>query len=178
MKYLIISDIHGSYKRLEDVLHTPYEYDVIILVGDLMYHGPRNPILNDYNPQKVADLLNVVNKPILAVRGNCDAEVDQMLLNFSMMQDYTVFPANGLNVYLTHGHLLDPFVDGPAKHCDLFISGHTHVPIMTLIKDTLIYNPGSIALPKENHPNTYGYLNENELITYTLDHKEYMKYKV
>lgn len=178
MNYLIISDIHGSHEYLETVLSTPYPYDFVIIVGDHLYHGPRNPILDNYNPQKVADLLNAIDKPIIAVRGNCDAEVDQMLLDYSMMQDYSVFTANSLKVYLTHGHLLDPIQDGPTKHCDLFISGHTHVPIMTKIDSTLIYNPGSIALPKEGHPNTYGYLTEGELITYTLEHKPYMTYKI
>ena len=174
MNTLIISDIHGSYKRLMDVLETPLSYDQIILVGDLMYHGPRNPILDDYNPQKVADILNALDKPIVAVRGNCDSEVDQMLLNFPMMQDYSLLNFDQRTLYLTHGHLMDPVSQGPKTGASIFISGHTHLPIIDKINHTIIFNPGSIALPKENHPNTYGYLSAECLTIYTLDHHVYM----
>ena len=173
MSYLIISDIHGSYQRLKDVLETPYEFDSIILVGDLMYHGPRNPILEDYNPAKVADILNNLNKPIIAVRGNCDSEVDQMLLKFPMMQDYTVL-YNGLkNVFLTHGHIVEP-KEAHTTHSDIFISGHTHLPGFTQDGTTLCINPGSISLPKDGHPNTYAILKEEDITIYSLDHKEYL----
>lgn len=174
MNILIISDIHGSHERLRDVLNTPYPYDMVVLVGDNLYHGPRNPILEDYNPQKVADQLNGLSVPVLAVRGNCDAEVDQMLLNFSMMQDYTVTNLNNITTYITHGHLLNPVDDGPKKRSRLFISGHTHVPTMNDVDGVMLFNPGSIALPKEGHPNTYGYLSGTTLTTFTLKHEVYM----
>lgn len=174
---LIISDIHGSHQRLMDVLNTPHEYDMLILVGDFLYHGPRNPILEDYNPQAVADQLNAIDKPILAVRGNCDAEVDQWLLNFPMMQDYTITTIQNLKVYITHGHIVEP-KDAPTTKADIFISGHTHVPGFTQNEMTVCLNPGSISLPKENHPNTYAIFHENEIVIYDLKHKPYLTFKI
>lgn len=173
MNILIISDIHGSHRQLNSVLETPYPFDMVILVGDLMYHGPRNPILEDYNPAEVAKILNNIQKPIVAVRGNCDSEVDQMLLDFPMLQDYSIVDANGKILYISHGHLMDPLTEGPKTGADAFITGHTHVPIEVKIDNTTIYNPGSIALPKENHPCTYGYYSNGKLTTYTLEHKVY-----
>lgn len=178
MKTLIISDIHGSIDRLNDVLNTPFPYDRLLLVGDLMYHGPRNPILEDYNPKAVSERLNQVHCPILAVRGNCDSEVDQMLCEFPILQDYTITEWNDLTIMVTHGHLFDSDLEGPRQAVDLYISGHTHVPVLKQIDQTIIYNPGSIALPKENHPNTYGYLDGRTLTTYTLDHKVYMQWAI
>lgn len=172
MKALIISDIHGSADRLQEALNTPHPYDMVILVGDLMYHGPRNPILEDYNPLKVSEILNAINKPILAVRGNCDSEVDQMLLKFQMMQDYSITTLNEKSVTITHGHIINP-LEYTTMNTDLFISGHTHVTMMEMKGSTLLFNPGSISLPKEGHPCTYGYIDEFSLKTFTLDHKEY-----
>lgn len=177
MNYLIISDIHGSYERLQDVLKTPLSYDGIILVGDNLYHGPRNPILDDYNPGKVADLLNGLDKPILAVRGNCDSEVDQMVLHFPMMQDFTILNNHGRMIFITHGHVYEP-KDAPLTRSDIFISGHTHLPGFTKVKDTLCVNPGSISLPKEDHKATYAYLDKDSITIYDLDHQEYDAYKL
>lgn len=177
MKTLIISDIHGSYKRLTDVLNTPHHYDSVILVGDNLYHGPRNPILEDYNPAKVSELLNNIKTPILAVRGNCDAEVDQMLCDFNIMQDYTIIHHNNKTIYITHGHLLEP-KDAPQTKADIFISGHTHIPGFKMVENTLTFNPGSITLPKEAHPATYGYMDDTSLTIYTLDHKVYDQHKL
>lgn len=177
MKTLIISDIHGSYKRLTDVLNTPYHYDTVILVGDNLYHGPRNPILEDYNPAKVSELLNNITTPILAVRGNCDAEVDQMLCDFNIMQDYTIFNHNNKTIYITHGHLLEP-KDAAKTNADIFISGHTHIPGFKMVENVLTFNPGSIALPKDGHPGTYGYMDDTTLTIYTLDHKVYDQHKI
>ncbi len=176
MNYLIISDIHGSHQRLKEVLETPLQYDGIILVGDSLYHGPRNPILEDYNPAAVADILNEVDVPILAVRGNCDAEVDQMLLHFPMMQDYTILNNNNKNIFITHGHVYEP-KDAGKTRSDIFISGHTHLPGFTVIDNVLCVNPGSISLPKGGHKNTYGYLHEKGIDIYTLEHKIYDTYK-
>ena len=178
MNALIISDIHGSHQALETALNTPLDYDLLILVGDHMYHGPRNPVLPDYNPQKVADRLNAVTKPILAVRGNCDSEVDQMLLNHSMMQDYTILHLNEHMVYLTHGHLNDPASYAPTTGADIFISGHTHLPGIETINKTILFNPGSIALPKGGHPASYGYLSSDSLSIYTLDHTLYKTHQL
>ncbi len=175
MNYLIISDIHGSHKRLEEVLETPLIYDGVILVGDSLYHGPRNPILDDYNPSSVADILNAITVPILAVRGNCDAEVDQMLLDFPMMQDYTTLNVFDQNIFITHGHIFEP-KDAPNTKATVFISGHTHLPGFEVMGSVLCVNPGSISLPKGGHPSTYAYLHENGIDILTLDHQVYDSY--
>lgn len=176
MKTLIISDIHGSHLRLRDALNTPFDYTNVILVGDLMYHGPRNPILSDYNPAEVAKLLNEIKKPILAVRGNCDSEVDQMLLNFPMMQDYGIFKTIYHNVFVTHGHVLEPGKDAANTHADIFISGHTHLPGFQKVGNTLCLNPGSISLPKEENPPTYAIMDDQQIVIYTLEHKVFLAY--
>ncbi|HZJ87034.1 MAG TPA: phosphodiesterase [Erysipelothrix sp.] len=176
MQTLIISDIHGSEKRLQDVLNTHLDYDNVILVGDLLYHGPRNPLLDDYNPSGVIDLLNAIDKPIFAVRGNCDSEVDQMVLDFPMMSDYTIMHAHDKTIFITHGHVFEP-KDASITKANIFISGHTHIPGFSFVNDIKLYNPGSISLPKENHPNTYGYMDENGLYIYDLEHKLYDSYK-
>ena len=174
MKTLIISDIHGSYRRLEEVLNTPLIYDQIILVGDLMYHGPRNPILDDYNPSKVAELLNNVRVPIIAVRGNCDSEVDQMLLDFPIMSDSARLVLDDVIIHVSHGHLHEPDADAKNVGASLYISGHTHVLRLEMNGTTLMVNPGSISLPKENNPATYGYINAHSVSIMTLDHKEHL----
>lgn len=171
MKILIISDIHGDAKALQDALNTPLEYDMLLLLGDHMYHGPRNPIVEGYNPAKVAEILNANNKPKIAVRGNCDSEVDQMLLEHKMMQDYALITLNDKFVYLTHGHL-----EGhePKENIDIFLSGHTHLPSIETKGKTIISNPGSISLPKGGHPATYGYIDEDNIYVYTLEHEVYL----
>ena len=176
MKYLILSDIHGSYKRLQEALETPLPYDGILLVGDLLYHWPRNPILDDYNPAKVIEILNDLDKPLIAVRGNCDAEVDQMVLQFPMMSDYSTLHLYDKHIFMTHGHLIEP-KDASSTKADLFISGHTHIPGFTWHNQTLCLNPGSIALPKENHKNTYAYLHDEGIGIYDLNHQIYDSYK-
>lgn len=174
MKALIISDIHGSSDRLEEVLKTPFDYDHVILVGDLMYHGPRNPILEDYNPQGVADQLNAITKPITAVRGNCDSEVDQMLLNFKMMQDYSQLVIENKTVFVTHGHILEPEKDAEGTLADLFISGHTHLTSIKEFESQTVMNPGSISLPKGGNPATYAILDDHKIKVLTLNHEVYL----
>lgn len=176
MNYLIISDIHGSKERLKDVLSTTLDYDGVILVGDSLYHGPRNPILEDYDPSGVADILNSISVPILGVRGNCDAEVDQMLLHFPMMQDFTILNNYDKNIFITHGHIYEP-KDAPLTRANIFISGHTHLPGFNKEKDVLCVNPGSISHPKGGHLATYGYLDKEGITIYTLDHTVYDSYK-
>ena len=175
MKALIISDIHGSGNKLKLVLETPFEYNHVILVGDLMYHGPRNPILEDYNPQAVADTLNAINKPITAVRGNCDSEVDQMLLDFKMMQDYSQLVIKEKSIFVTHGHILDPIEDAESTLADLFISGHTHITSIDEYDSQTVLNPGSISMPKGGHPATYAIIEDHNIKVMTLDHEIYLE---
>lgn len=171
MKTLVISDIHGSASQLSKVLETPLDYDQIILVGDLMYHGPRNPILDDYNPAKVAELLNAVSKPIIAVRGNCDSEVDQMLLDFPMMGDYSRITMDDFTTHITHGHLEEPDKQGPRIKAHLYISGHTHIARLTHTEEIVYFNPGSISLPKSDIGPTYGYINDRKVSLVSLNHE-------
>lgn len=164
MKLMFISDIHGSLFWLERTLEKVAEEqpDQLVLLGDFMYHGPRNPLPEGYDPQGVASRLNAYKDRIVAVRGNCDAEVDQMLLEFPMMGDYALILHEGRRIYATHGHgfsidQLPPLLPG-----DIFIQGHTHVPVADVKDGVYVLNPGSISLPKEDYPNSYGILQNGE----------------
>ncbi|MFF2909324.1 phosphodiesterase [Paenibacillus sp. NPDC057934] len=164
MKLMFISDIHGSLFWLERTLDKVAEEqpDQLIFLGDFMYHGPRNPLPEGYNPQGVADKLNAYKNQIVAVRGNCDAEVDQMLLDFPMMGDYTLILFEGRRIYATHGHSFSMDKLPPLSPGDIFIQGHTHVPVADVKEGIYVLNPGSISLPKENYPNSYGILQNGE----------------
>lgn len=149
MKYLIASDLHGSsyyVEKLEKIIKDE-KPNKIILLGDLLYHGPRNAFPEQYDTVKVINILNSYKDSIIAVRGNCDAEVDQMVLEFPIMDDYKVLEVDGLKLYLTHGHLNEkvPYQDG------ILVHGHTHV--YHLSKEYI--NPGSLSLPKVNNEHTY-----------------------
>jgi putative phosphoesterase len=164
MKLMFISDIHGSLHWLEQALAKAEEEQphTLFILGDFLYHGPRNPLPEGYNPQGVADRLNAYGKSLVAVRGNCDAEVDQMLLQFPMMGDYVMILHEGRKIYATHGHGFS--IDNlPAlSPQDVFIQGHTHLPVADVKEGIVVLNPGSISLPKENNPNSYGILDNGE----------------
>ena len=152
MKYLIASDIHGSASACEHVLRL-FERegcDRLILLGDLLYHGPRNPLPDAYDPPKVAQMLNEKAHLIHAVRGNCDAEVDQMVLKFPVMADYALMPVGSRQMFLTHGHVLGPSC--PPPHCpgDILLFGHIHVQKCEKQDDLFLLNPGSAAIPKDD----------------------------
>lgn len=149
MKLLIASDIHGSgyyMEKLEQAILRENP-DKIVLLGDFLYQGPRNPFSEQYNPMKVVEILKKYRDKIIAVRGNCDSEVDEKVLEFPIMEDYQVLEVDGHKFYFTHGHVLEkvPYQDG------ILIHGHTHV--YHLGKDYI--NPGSISLPKVYEEHTY-----------------------
>lgn len=150
MKILFMSDIHGSYDAIETInkLISFEELDKIVLLGDLLYHGPRNPLPKGYDCMAVANCLNKHKNKIIAVRGNCDSEVDQMVLEFDIMKDYLEVDLNGLKFFITHGHLFDQS-SLPNKKFDVFIHGHYHIPVIEDYDNKFIINPSSIALPKE-----------------------------
>jgi putative phosphoesterase len=128
MKWLIASDIHGSLyygKKLIEQIKKE-EPDKVIFLGDILYHGPRNDLPNDYNPKELIKLLNEYKDKIISVRGNCDSEVDQMVLEFPIMADYMILTINDLTIFATHGHLYD-VENIPFKGIDVVLSGHTHV---------------------------------------------------
>ncbi len=152
MKYFIASDIHGSLKHAES-LFKAFERegaDKILLLGDLLYHGPRNDLPECYAPKAVIELLNKYKDYILCVRGNCDTEVDQMVLDFPIMADYAVFSQGDVIVYATHGHHYSE--SNPPKLCggEILLCGHTHIPKCEMKQGFVYMNPGSVSIPKEN----------------------------
>lgn len=179
MKLVFVSDIHGSlfYAKKGVEAFEKENADQLILLGDEMYHGPRNPFPEDYNPEEVANTLNKYKQQIIAVRGNCDAEVDQMLLEFPMLADYTILYVNGRRIFVTHGHLFDEFNLPPLAEGDVLIHGHTHIPVAKKLGVNYILNPGSCALPKEEHPHTYGVIENNTFYIKTFDGEVYKEIK-
>ena len=151
MKLVIASDIHGSAYwcgKLMEVIEQE-DPDKILLLGDLLYHGPRNDLPRDYAPKQVIPMLSGLAEKILAVRGNCEAEVDQMVLPFPCMADYALVEADGLTLYLTHGHHADPNALPPLPKGSVFLSGHTHVKLDEDREGIRCLNPGSVSIPKD-----------------------------
>ena len=158
MRYLIASDIHGALPAAEALTTRFHEEgaDRLLLLGDLLYHGPRNPLPEGYAPAEVAKLLNGYADRITAVRGNCDAEVDQMVLDFPILADYAVLPVGGRLVYATHGHVHNLKNLPPLAAGDILLHGHTHIPAWTEFGDGNLYlNPGSLSIPKEGSAHSY-----------------------
>lgn len=157
MKYLFASDIHGSRGAAEQVLarYAAEGASRLILLGDLLYHGPRNDLPADYDPKAVIRLLNGAKKEILCVRGNCDAEVDQMVLEFPITADCMLLDLAGRAAFVTHGHVFNLSSLPPLKDGDLLIHGHTHVLAVQQKAGIIYINPGSAALPKEGNPKSY-----------------------
>lgn len=152
MKYIIASDIHGSYKYVSALYERMCDEnpDKLLLLGDILYHGPRNDLPDGYAPKKVIELLNSVKDSIIAVRGNCEAEVDSMVLDFSCMSDYAVVTTeNGRIMYLTHGHIYNPENLPPLADGSIFLYGHTHIKTLKKSDGIYIMNPGSISIPKD-----------------------------
>ena len=150
MKLMIASDLHGSeyYTRLLLDAYEKSGAERLILLGDLLYHGPRNDLPKGYAPKAVIELLNSVSGEILCVRGNCDTEVDQMVLDFPIMADYAVLFLDGRAYYLTHGHKYGADDVSFVKPGDAIIQGHTHVPMYEERGGVLCINPGSVSIPK------------------------------
>ena len=167
MRLLVASDLHGSLPALHFLLERANELrpDLLVLLGDLLYHGPRNDLPKEYAPKEVIKMLNGMKNDIYAVRGNCEAEVDQMVLEFPVMADYCILAINGLTFYATHGHVynennLPPFHEG-----DILIHGHTHVLKAEQKEGYILLNPGSVSIPKEGNPPTYAVLEDK---TFTI----------
>ena len=176
MKYLVISDIHGSAEAANIAIEA-YKLphcDYILCLGDILYHGPRNDLPSSYAPKQVISLLNPLKDKIIAVRGNCDAEVDQMVLDFSITSDYNILFINDHKFFLSHGHIYGPNNLPKLNKEDYFLSGHTHIPTI----ENHLLNPGSIALAKNNHPNTYAIIDEENFTVYTTKHEIYMQTKI
>ena len=177
MKAMIISDIHGSLTCLKDVMkyYDEFECEKLLILGDELYHGPRNSIPEGYDCKGVADLLNTYKDVIEACRGNCEAEVDQMLLEYNCMEDYELVKMNGHNFMLTHGHIFKEDTL-PRLPFEILLSGHTHIPDIHQANNILFVNPGSITFPKNGTPKCFGIIDEKAITIYTVDEKkEYLK---
>ncbi len=157
MKLMLASDIHGSAYYAEKMrqAYIDEKADRLILLGDLLYHGPRNDLPKDYAPKKVIEILNDIKEEILCVRGNCDTEVDQMVLDFPIMADYAVIYVDGRTLYLTHGHKFNPENPPKLKKGDYLVNGHTHIPANEDKGDFIYINPGSVSIPKAGSGHTY-----------------------
>lgn len=166
MKWMIASDLHGSAYYCRKMLEA-FERegaDRLFLLGDLLYHGPRNDLPREYAPKEVIPLLNGKKEKLLCVRGNCDAEVDQMVLEFPVLADYAVLPVGRRLIYATHGHIYHVKNLPPLAPGDVLLHGHTHVPAWTEFGQGNLYlNPGSVSIPKENSPHSYMTLEGNTM---------------
>lgn len=182
MKYFIASDIHGSEKfcRLMIQQFEKEQAHRLVLLGDLLYHGPRNDLPEQYAPKKVIELLDGIKNKIICVKGNCDGEVDQMVLHFPIMAEYIVLDTGFPQlIYATHGHHFNLDTPLPMSQNDILLCGHTHVPACVQ-KDSFIYmNPGSVSLPKENSCNSY-MIFENGVFQWKniLDGTTYKEFKI
>lgn len=157
MKLLIASDIHGSAYYCEKLIKCINEEkpDRILLLGDILYHGPRNDLPRGYDPKKCAQLLNEYKDLILCVRGNCDSEVDAMLLDFPIGADYAFLCIDGISLFATHGHIFNPDKLPPLKKGDILLNGHTHVPAFVKCDGFTYVNPGSVSIPKNESAHGY-----------------------
>lgn len=169
MKYLIVSDIHGSryYTEKLDNIINEEKPDKIILLGDLYYHGPRNPLPKEYEPKRVAEILNSYKEEILAVRGNCDAEVDQTISEFKI-EEKLVLEMNDKKIFFTHGHKYN--MDNlPNERIDMLVYGHFHTGFIKEKEGIIFVNAGSITLPKNNTKNSYLIIDEEKVFLKDID---------
>lgn len=163
MKYFIASDIHGSAYYCRQMLDAfaREQADILLLLGDILYHGPRNDLPKEYNPKAVIAMLNPLKDNILCVRGNCEAEVDQMVLDFPVLADYAFLVEGSIRVFATHGHLYNESHLPPLAGGTILLHGHTHVPVCRHHEETeehaayTYMNPGSVSIPKENSHHGY-----------------------
>ena len=171
MKILVVSDIHGSYyyaKKFKEI-YEKENPDKIILLGDLYYHGPRNSLTEEYNPMKVAGILNDYKDKILCTRGNCDAEVDEMISEFKF-NDNLLLDINGKKVFCTHGQNYN--IDNlPDEKIDIMLYGHFHTGFIKEKDGVIFANPGSLSLPKDNTENSYLIIDENKMKLKNIDGK-------
>ena len=175
MKFLIVSDIHGDISSAERIkeLFNSLKPDKILLLGDVLYHGPRNDLPKHYAPKEVIAVTNSLKDNIVAVRGNCEAEVDQMVLSFPCMSTTAVVFADGYEFTLSHGHIYSESNLPPGD--GIFLYGHTHIPVAHKVEGRICFNPGSVTLPKGGFERSYGlYENKTLKVLSLFDNKEMM----
>ena len=157
MKLMIASDIHGSAYYCKKLIeaYQREKTDKLLILGDILYHGPRNALPRDYNPKEVILMLNPMKKELLCVRGNCDTEVDQMVLEFPILADYCFLELDGHTIFATHGHVHNPKNLPMLKEGDILLNGHTHIPANQDMETYTYMNPGSVSIPKEGSAHGY-----------------------
>ena len=181
MKLLIASDLHGSAYYTEKLLerYAQESPEKLVLLGDILYHGPRNDLPRDYAPKQVIAQLSPLAGEILCVRGNCDCEVDQMVLPFPVLADYGWLYLNGRTVYLTHGHVINKAHPLAFARGDILLHGHTHIPACEDCGDFMYLNPGSVSIPKEQ--SAHSYMTYEDGVFYwkdLLSGESYMEYRL
>ena len=177
MKFLIASDIHGSASYCHKLLErfNAENADRLFLLGDILYHGPRNDLPEGYNPKEVISMLNPLKEKIFCVRGNCDTEVDQMVLEFPILADYAILENAGHIIYATHGHIYGEKNPPMLHKGDILLNGHTHIPAFKEYQNFTYINPGSVSIPKENSHHGYILLENNIWLWKDLDGKTVRK---
>ena len=180
MKLMIASDIHGSSYYCEKLMERYEEErpEKMLLLGDILYHGPRNDLPDLYDPKKVIEMVNGISDQILCVRGNCDTEVDQMVLNFPIMADYIVLYIDGITIYASHGHVYNQKTPIPGMK-GILLCGHTHVPAIEEKEDLTYLNPGSVSIPKNDSRHSYMILEDGVFYWKDVETgKVYQEYRV
>lgn len=180
MKLFFISDIHGSVHYLNKAVERfeKEQADFMVILGDHLYHGARNPLPKEYNPKEVIEILNSFSDKIISIKGNCDSEVDQMVLNFPIMANYSTILYGDRRLFLTHGHIYNENNMPKLRDKDVFIYGHTHIPKAEKMDNIFVINPGSITFPKENNPHTYGVLEGDVFSIKDLDGNIFIELKI
>lgn len=180
MKLMIASDLHGSayyVRKLMDA-YAAEKPEKLLLLGDLLYHGPRNALPRDYDCMAAAGMLNGIRDHILAVRGNCDCEVDQMVLEFPLLADYALVEWEGLTLYATHGHVWNEEHLPPMSRGTVLLNGHFHVPVCSAHEDYLYLNPGSTSIPKDGSVGSYLVLEGGVFTWKDMDGRAYRSHQV
>ncbi|UAK19953.1 phosphodiesterase [Kluyvera sp. CRP] len=174
MKLMFASDIHGSLPAAERVLALFVESGArwLVILGDVLNHGPRNALPEGYAPAQVAERLNSVAERIIAVRGNCDSEVDQMLLHFPITAPWQQVLTEHQRLFLTHGHLYGPANLPPLAANDVLVYGHTHLPVAEKRDEIFLFNPGSVSIPKGGFAASYGLLDGHKLQVLALNDQQ------
>ncbi len=175
MKIMVASDIHGSAHYCRKLIEAfeKEKPDRLLLLGDLLYHGPRNDLPREYNPKQVIAMLNPIKEHLICVRGNCDTEVDQMVLEFPILADSCILYLGNRMYYATHGHHVN-FQNPPfLKAGDVLLCGHTHVPKLEKLGEAYYLNPGSVAIPKEKSHHSYLLIRDDEVVFKTMSGEIY-----
>lgn len=171
MKIMVASDIHGSayYCQKMTEAYKNSGAQKLLLLGDILYHGPRNDLSKEYAPKKVIEMLNNISDEILCVRGNCDSEVDQMVLKFNIMAEYAIIYDGERMIFATHGHKFNKDNLPSLKKGDILLHGHTHIPVNESIGGITVMNPGSVSIPKENSWHGYMIIENGTYTWYDFD---------